>query len=156
MNARFGREKSSSATSASARDLFVSAARHYVGVKWRHLGRDPVRGLDCVGLVLRAAQDAGLLAGVRYPSYGRRPEGHRLTAEVARYARAVPMSEMAAGDVLTFAGIERLPCHLAIVTETRPLTTILHSWAEHGRVAEHALAGFSGGAPTGCWRLADG
>lgn len=130
----------------------VAAARRYLGVRWRHLGRDPARGLDCVGLVLRAAQDVSLLAGVAYASYGRRPEGHRLTGEIARHAHAVPMAEMAPGDVLTFAGVERLPCHLAIVTGTQP-ATIIHSWAEHGRVAEHGLAGFSGGTPTGCWRI---
>ena len=136
-----------------ARSLIPVRARAYLGVKWRHLGRDPARGLDCVGLVLRAAEDVGLLQGVAFPSYGRRPEGYRLTAEVARHCRPVPMAEMAPGDILTFAGVERLPCHLAIVTETRPAVLIIHAWAEHGRVAEHSLHGFSGGAPTGCWRI---
>lgn len=136
------------------RSDIVAAARAYLGVKWRHLGRDPKRGLDCVGLVLRAAQDCGLLTEVSYPSYGRRPEGHRLTREIARHADAVPMAKMRPGDVFIFSGDERLPCHLAIVTEINP-PLIIHSYYEVGKVVEHALAGFKH-RPVGCLRIRDG
>jgi cell wall-associated NlpC family hydrolase len=130
----------------------VAAARACVGVPYRHLGRTPERGLDCVGLVLRAFQEAGLLLEVAPASYGRRPEGHRLVAELARHGRRLATVEARPADVLAFAGSERLPCHLALVTETVPGLQIIHAWAEFRRVAEHALDGFSGGAPIGAYR----
>lgn len=129
----------------------ATAARAYVGVPYRHLGRDR-RGLDCVGLVLAAHQDCGLLAGVDHLGYGRRPRGHTLQALVGLYGRRVPVAEACVADVLVFAGSERLPCHLALVSESQPRIQIVHAWAEFRRVAEHALEGFSGGAPVAAYR----
>jgi hypothetical protein len=141
--------------SASPRDFIVTAARSCIGTPYRHLGRDPARGLDCVGLVLHAYRAAGLLADVVVTGYGRRPEGHALIAEVMRHGRRVPLAEARPADVLAFAGVERLPCHLALVTETSPRLLIVHAWAERRAVAEHALAGFRGGAPVAVFRHAE-
>ena len=138
-------------TAAAAR--VVAAARACIGVPYRHLGRDPARGLDCVGLLLHAFAAAGLAVAGAPAGYGRRPQGHRLLAEVARHGRRLTLKEARPADVLAFAGSERLPCHLALVTATAPELLIVHSWAEHRRVAEHRLAGWSGGAPVGVWRL---
>ena len=132
--------------------VIVAAARDCVGVPYRHLGREPSRGLDCVGLVLHAYRAAGLLTDVVVTGYGRRPDGHALIAEVMRRGRRVPVAEARPADVLAFAGSERLPCHLALVTETSPRVLIVHAWAEFRRVTEHGLAGFSGGAPIGVYR----
>jgi len=56
---------------------FVEAARSYLGVPFRHLGRNR-NGLDCVGLVLCAAHDVGLLGGIDYTTYDRIPDGKML------------------------------------------------------------------------------
>ena len=42
-------------------ETFVAAARGYVGVPWRHLGRSRT-GVDCIGLVLLAARETAALA----------------------------------------------------------------------------------------------
>jgi len=38
----------------------VAQARKYMGVRWAHQGRSPA-GMDCAGLVIRVAQDLGLI-----------------------------------------------------------------------------------------------
>ena len=130
---------------------FIAAARSYLGVPFRHLGRSR-RGLDCAGLAIVAAHDAGFALDADYRGYGRRPDGASLRALVARHCRRIDRAALAPGDLLLFAGTERLPCHLAIVSDTTPEVAIVHAWAELGRVAEHVLAGFSGGAPVGAYR----
>jgi len=132
-------------------ESFVAAARSYIGVTYRHLGRGE-KGIDCAGLILRAAWDAGFLRGVDYTGYRRHPEGQTMRRVVERHFRTVPMTEMAVGDVLLFTGVARMPCHLAVVTEVEPRPMMVHAWSERGRVVEHGLEGFRF-PPVGCFRL---
>ena len=91
----------------------LDAARAYCGVPFRHLGRNRA-GLDCVGLLLAAAADAG----IRADDPGAYDRGHRgwdmLEWLGARYDR-VPLAEARDGDILVFRSTDtHYPCHVGL------------------------------------------
>lgn len=75
-------------------------ARSFLGVPWRHLGRDRA-GMDCIGLLLLAGRMAGH-ALPDAPAYAREPQDHALRQALAAHLDAVPVSAAAPGDVLLF------------------------------------------------------
>ncbi|WP_066727130.1 NlpC/P60 family protein [Sphingomonas pituitosa] len=118
----------------------VAAARAAVGTPFRLHGRDPDRGLDCVGLAAMALRCAA-------------PDGYRLrtgdAAAVAKQLHAAGLAEVAEaapGDLLLCrSGPGQL--HLAIRCEHG----IIHADAIARRVVERP-----GAAPwpvLSCWRL---
>ncbi|UYY76664.1 peptidoglycan endopeptidase [Sphingomonas sp. R1] len=120
----------------------LAAARRAIGVPFRPQGRDPVSGLDCVGL---AALALGRTA----------PTGYRLrlgdAAAVSHALRAAGLVEVAGavpGDLLLCrSGPGQL--HLAIRSENG----IVHADAVARRVVERP-----GAVPwpvLGCWRLVE-
>jgi cell wall-associated NlpC family hydrolase len=117
-------------------EAFVAAARTYLGVPWRHLGRSTT-GVDCIGLVLLAAREAGLDLDDPAP-YAREPQGARLLAGVLAHGRRVP--EARRGDVLVFRmGI--YAGHLGIATTHRAYggPAVLHAYAPHRHVVEQPM-----------------
>lgn len=93
------------------------AARAYVGTPFRHQGRNPLIGLDCVGLLVCAAYDCGLaITDHDSTAYGRDP-AHGLLEARLELAFGPPVSgPLQPGDVVTidFKGATR---HVAIVAE---------------------------------------
>lgn len=112
------------------------AARRYLGVPWKHQGRDRVRGLDCIGLCVVCAQDLGWT--VRDQSgYPRDPHGNVLEGALREHFARVP--DMRPGDVVSirFAGPVR---HVAIVGEYMyGGLSLIHSNSRVGKVVEHRL-----------------
>ena len=108
---------------------FVAAARAYVGTPFRHQGRDHL-GLDCIGLVVCAARDAGYTLTDR-TDYPRDPNG-LLSVELARQFDAVETA--APGDILLMR-FRGEPQHVAILAGA----TLIHGYASIGRVVEHGL-----------------
>jgi murein DD-endopeptidase / murein LD-carboxypeptidase len=109
----------------------IAAARSFAGVPFRHYGFDR-HGVDCVGLILAAAEEAGLFA-YRPPPYSR-GDHSRLIAEVERFAvkAAGPPQP---GDLLVMRTRNEVT-HLALVSERQ---TIIHAHEKVGRVVEQAL-----------------
>lgn len=77
----------------------AAAARALVGVPFRLQGRDPVLGLDCVGLVGAAMQAAGY-APMMPGDYGLRFGDDRRADDWARAAGLRPVATGAAGDMM--------------------------------------------------------
>lgn len=118
----------------TAPDL-VAAARAYLGTPWRHQGADR-RGMDCAGLLLAAARDAGLAvptAIVHAPLPDLALFDRLLPAYCRRVAQPVP------GAVLRFCVAGR-PQHLAVAAE-HPAggLSIVHAYMTAGHVCEHRL-----------------
>ncbi len=115
----------------------AAAARAYLGVPWRHLGRTR-QGLDCIGLLLLAARDCGLT--VNDP--GAYAVGHRgpALAEALRTRLVrVPLGAARDGDVLTFRdGLHVAHVGLRSTLHGRP--AVIHAHTGRGRVMEEALA----------------
>jgi cell wall-associated NlpC family hydrolase len=115
----------------TALSALIAAARRYLGVPFRHAGRTD-QGVDCVGLILAAARDAGLF-DYRPRSYPR-GDASRLTAEIERFAEAVA-GPPEPGDLLLLSVKGELT-HVALVSERG---TILHAHERLGRVVEQRL-----------------
>src|SRR5262245_42725184 len=93
-------------------EQFVEAARAYIGVPYVHAGRTRF-GVDCVGLLLCAAHDAGITQWdmVNYSSV---VNCERLARDIERFCEVMPDGiALRPGDVLLFSILNR-PQHTGI------------------------------------------
>ena len=114
-------------------DAVIAEARRWVGVSFRHQGRDS-HGIDCVGLPIVVCQSLGLLPkSFDVSNYGRLPTGElvdRLKAHCRQIPEAVP------GCIVVIAWT-KLAAHTAIYTGE----TLIHSYQSVGKVIEHGYRG---------------
>lgn len=112
-------------------ERFVAAARAAIGTPFRHQGRSLERGLDCAGLLIHAAREAGY-SPVDIGAYARRPAGGLLESAIGMQPYLIQVNDLLPGDILLmrFAGD---PQHLAIFSGD----TIIHAWAMVRKVCEH-------------------
>ena len=78
--------------------LIVNRARGLVGCAFRPQGRDPVSGLDCLGLILAAYSIP--CAGLRRDYRLRGNHAAELRIELARFFRRLPKSRCRPGDLM--------------------------------------------------------
>lgn len=127
-------------------EAIAAAARALLGVRFRPQGRDPARGLDCAGLVLRALAGAGRPAAAPrdYP-----PRGGSADMVAALMATAglvaIEPGEARAGDVL-LVGAGAAQLHLVIRTSGG----VVHADAGLRRVVERP--GMPAWPILGAWR----
>lgn len=114
----------------TSRQDIVDAARGFLGVKWRHQGRN-MAGVDCLGLVILVANQLGL-SEFNSADYGRIPDGQRLRAGLTEHMDVTRTPQP--GDVLLMR-FEQHPQHVAIVTDRG----IIHAYAQVRKVVEHRL-----------------
>jgi len=122
-------------------EKFIAAARALTGTRWQHQGRSE-RGVDCVGLLILAAEEAGIIIEAER-NYRRTPNDGRLAYLLDKYCVRLPKAEPAqAGDIIAIRH-EAEPQHVAIVTEaTRWGPKIIHANGNEqmgGAVVEHLL-----------------
>lgn len=117
-------------------ESLIAAARVYLGAPFVHAGRTAT-GVDCVGLLIAAARDAGL-ADYDYRNYSRVVNPAVLLGHLQRFLRRLdaPREALLPGDVLLFCPG---PQHVALLTAPWPEPRMIHAWLTLGRVAEHAL-----------------
>jgi cell wall-associated NlpC family hydrolase len=114
-----------------AKDIIDSAVS-YLGTPFRHQGRFPGNGLDCVGVIVCSAKAAGLEPDdvTHYPS---EPDGVRLLSELSRRLVEVK-DEWRPADVLLMR-YYRDPRHLALWTGEH----IVHADNVTKRVIMHGI-----------------
>jgi cell wall-associated NlpC family hydrolase len=108
---------------------YVTQARDYIGVPFRHAGRNR-NGVDCVGLVLCAAYDLKLTT-FQTPPYSRQVDSEAMRRGLMACGREVSPQELEPGDVL-FLKVLGTPTHLAVYTGA----TIIHAYEPSGSVCE--------------------
>lgn len=112
----------------------VDACRNYLGVPFRHQGRNRL-GLDCGGLLVVAAKDCGIeLDDIK--GYQRQPDGKTLMATMERNLTRVYRAPEY-GDIVLMR-LRKLPQHIAIITDKG----MIHAHSEAGKVVEHRLDDF--------------
>lgn len=105
----------------------IERARQLIGTPFRAQGRDPVHGLDCLGLIIASF---GLDAPIA--TYRLRGDYRRwLLAEARRWFRRVPRRQARIGDVLLLQSGQR-QLHMAILAES----SFIHADAGLKRVVE--------------------
>lgn len=115
---------------------FVAAARAYLGVPWRHMGRTAA-GVDCIGLLLLAGRDAQIDIPAP-PPYSRLPVGHDMAAACAALGRRVPTDQTQDGDILLFSDAS-YPGHIGMRTTVDGQAYCLHARASRRKVVEEPL-----------------
>ncbi|QXN71104.1 dipeptide cell wall hydrolase [Rhodobacter phage RcDurkin] len=144
---------------------YAEQAKTYIGVRFEHLGRT-VTGMDCAGLVTRAAEDIGYAVGsTSVGGYGRMPEDGMFLTSLRKYFTELPYnrlqplhSQIVPGDVLSFwVDVPNRPRHLGIFTGTDSygMCCMVHSHAKLERGVMEAPIDASFWLPriTGLWRL---
>lgn len=132
------------------REKALAAARGCLGTPFHHQGRQPGMGLDCIGLVIHALREGGMIIDDD-TAYGRQSEAGRL--EAALEAHGFEKTETArAGAVLLFR-LWRSPQHVALVTAQG---RIIHAYAPQGCVVETDTSAFWQRRLYGIYDLKDG
>jgi len=124
-------------------EQFVEAARAYLGAPFRHQGWDAT-GMDCRGLLLRAACDVGIFDEAAMEKarelqvYGREPDG-RMARLLKQHCNLMTEAvEIHAGDIIAIRYVDE-PQHLVIVTRpTQWGPQVIHAF-NTGGVIEHRL-----------------
>lgn len=133
-------------------DIIETAAR-YIGIPHVHMGRHPMLGLDCVGLVLRVCDDLGI-AHHDLSVYSRVPDGSTLCQQFDRLVPEQHWTTLPAesgftpgqvvdpkpGDMVMF-WVKRphLPTHIGIVGWNGQRRTLIHSDRSIGKCVQHHL-----------------
>lgn len=114
----------------------TAAARGWLGTPFHHQARVRGVGVDCIGLVIGTARDAGdLLGPYDFYSYGPSPNPQVLLKEVNDNLRR--SGALREGSVLLFR-IMREPQHFGIYLG--PSTnTFVHAYSVRGKVVEDVL-----------------
>lgn len=122
------------------RDDVVEAARSYVGVRFRHMGRDR-SGLDCIGLLLRAGADCGIELLDSPADYKRTPDVE-LFKEMIR-TQSVPGSveHLRHGSIVMLRQ-SVYPCHCGIIASNCTNRSLIHASTKLRAVAEEPLTSF--------------
>jgi lipoprotein Spr len=130
-------------------DTVAGAARRLVGVGFRPQGRDPVEGVDCVGVVVAALASVGYRVDAPDDYTQRGADVDRIMrAMAAAGLRRVEGGHSGAGDILLMkAGPAQL--HLGIATEAG----MVHAHAGLRRVVE--TPGVPPWPVLGRWRLGE-
>lgn len=119
----------------SPRDI-VSAARAYLGTRWRHQGRTS-HALDCIGLLVRVAHDLGL-SDADQAGYSRRPHGGEL--EHALHMHCAPIASPDVGCVALMRFEHGAPQHVGVLGDyPHGGLSLIHAYAPSRKVVEHRL-----------------
>lgn len=119
---------------AAGRAAVIAHARACLGTRFRHQGRLPGVGLDCVGLIVHVVRAMGI-GDYDYIHYGRLPYGGTLEHHLGKAGLTViDQAQALPGDVLLFK-FDAAPQHVAIMTGHG----MIHAYLLARRVVEHRL-----------------
>jgi cell wall-associated NlpC family hydrolase len=114
----------------------VSIARTWLDVPFRHQGRSR-HGVDCGGLLLMVATDAGL--SVAAPTvYSMSPDPDMIADTLQTNCTRLQFRDQHPGDVLLFSFAGE-PRHVGIASELAGHPAVIHAWAKPGKVVEHRI-----------------
>jgi len=131
-------------------EQWIEAVRGYVGTRFRHMGRGE-KGIDCIGLVIRAAHDLGIDRGSsNYGAYAHTPDPGTLEGNCEAYMDRVPYNRLQPlrgqakpGYVLLFWVEARgVPRHVGVYAglDRYGRDMLIHSYAQEDRgVIEQAF-----------------
>ena len=114
----------------------MSAARQYLGARYRHRGRDR-SGMDCAGLLLAVANDLGLPAPSGPIAYSQLPDVDLLDRMLRTYA--IRCRSLEPGAVVRMSILNRAQ-HVGILGDyPGGDLSLIHVNGAIGKVCEHRL-----------------
>ena len=122
----------------ATRRQVVDEARKWVGVKWRHMGRDRA-GIDCGGLVCNVANALGV-EHIDMRIYSHVPDGFELRAVMDKCLDRIDHTAARYGDLVLMRW-DRMPVHIGILSDTYQPLGLIHAYAAMRGVVEHTFSG---------------
>lgn len=107
-----------------------------VDTKFRHQGRVPDVGVDCVGVVVCALKAAGGLVNDK-TGYSRIPSNGVLMKSIKEHCDQINQDEIAPGDIMLF-DFGHAPQHVAVITGLDPIT-LTHAYSSVGKVVKNGF-----------------
>lgn len=142
--------------------VLVAAARAWLGTPYVHQHRTRGVAVDCVGLVIGAGLDAGVLstwteeAWAPHRNYGRAPNPEHMGRAIRQFLEPLDISpeEVGPDAAVAFMGWRaHMPMHLAIMATTPDgRRTMIHAFGHIGRVVEHGFDQEWPGRVVSWWR----
>jgi cell wall-associated NlpC family hydrolase len=125
------------ATRTIKRRDIVSAARSWVGVPYKHLGRDR-SGVDCAGLIMGVAKEFGIEPEAPR-AYSNQPKGATLLVPADKQMWVVKRDRLIPGDVVVlWAWTPNEPQHFGIVADHPHGVSFIHAFSKFGKVTEQS------------------
>jgi len=123
----------------------ITEARTWLGVPWRHQGRDRI-AIDCAGLLESVGNNTGAISYKGPVDYRRESDGFRFLLHFAKAGcREKSVAEARDGDILIFM-VERgaLPRHCGLRSTKNGRPHVIHSYGAPAwkKVLEDDLAKF--------------
>jgi len=126
------------------REQIVAEARTWLGVPWRHQGRDRV-AIDCAGLLELVGKATGAINYTGPKDYRRESDGTKFLRHFARAGCREKSTALAKdGDILVFLVQDgALPRHCGIRSTRNGIPSFIHSYGAPNwrKVVEDSLAG---------------
>lgn len=119
------------------REEIVEAARGWMGVKWRHMGRNR-QGLDCLGLLVVVAQHFGIEHHGDEVNYRRVPDGDRLVNTLTSQL-VIRHPPLKTGMVVVMRDHSHA-CHVGIIGTRLGEQSLIHASLAHRQVYEEPWA----------------
>jgi hypothetical protein len=123
-------------------DKFINAARQLIDTPYQHQGRLPGTAVDCLGVVILAAQGAGWLPDDWEDIIDYKPNTPDLLERLLEYGVVQNFPEIGAIATLVNRPTHQKVRHLGIVADWRGERTLIHASARAGRCVEQPLKEF--------------
>lgn len=120
------------------RDEIIRIAKEYINTPYLHQGRLKNKGIDCAGLIVEVAKEAGIYSEGDYTNYSRIPDGETLAKTLNTYCDKINFNEIKDGDIILFKFVKN-PQHLAIYYKYNDMDYIIHSYSVAGKVIMQRL-----------------
>ena len=129
------------ATRTIKRRDIVASARAWVGVPYRHLGRDR-SGVDCAGLIVNVAHDFGFTVKDNR-AYSNQPKAQTLLAPAERQMWRIERDRIIPGDIVVlWAWDPNEPQHFGIIGDHPHGVTVIHAFSKFSKVTEQSWNAF--------------
>lgn len=127
------------------RAQIIAQARQWVGTPFVHQHQARGHGVDCVGLIIGVGLELGLLPDdivSTLPNYSRTPNPDVMGQYLERYlvkksSSMIRPEAIPDGAIIWFQWREGLPMHVGIKASYNDRPTLIHSWENLGKCAEH-------------------
>lgn len=135
------------------RQAIVDEARSWIGTSFMHQGRcrmtnENQGGCDCIGLVMQVAKALSLksktgelLHSFDQKSYGRIPQGNRLSELCKAHLLPVDKGKILTGDIVLLR-FKKYPQHVAFYADDRGFPSLIHSYQQASYVVESRLESY--------------
>lgn len=119
--------------------IFIQKARELIDTPYQHQGRLPGVAIDCLGVIILAAKNAGLLSNDWQDITDYKPNTHNLLDRILEYGNRIDSPKI--GAIACFANTpsKLISRHLGIIAEKHNRMTVIHASAKAGRCIEQPL-----------------